>query len=207
MKLLPPLLLLPALAPAVSTRRHPPAGEPAPTAEPDWRDALGRARAHTQDDDTPEPLPDGKAPVADAAPAFMPGPLPSPTPSEAPVAPGGEARSPVGAEPASPTVARMAAGLRQLAEPAPLAPSLARTWQVELPATAPGWQLQIAQAHPQAPLALELRVPPALALQAQQQLGDLDRRLRDAGHELVRSRLRAGSRPGDRRRPVDEVGP
>jgi hypothetical protein len=59
----------------------------------------------------------------------------------------------------------------------------------------------------QAPLNLELRVPPVAQLQARQQLGDLDRRLREAGHDVLRTRLRDAARTDKRSRPVDEVGP
>jgi hypothetical protein len=104
--------------------------------------------------------------------------------------------------PQTPAAQRVEA-LRQLGEPDPLA----RVWQVELPAAGPAWQLRVEQAQPQAPLNLELRVPPVAQLQARQQLGDLDRRLREAGHDVLRTRLRDAARTDKRSRPVDEVGP
>ena len=155
-----------------------------------------------QDDSPREGEPDAAAPAVDTGPAFAPlaPALAMPEPS----AP----REPVGqVAPASATAVRMAEAARQVAAPASTAADGARLWQIDLPGAAPGWQLQITQAQPQAPLALELRVPAVMALTAQQQLADLDRRLRDGGHELLRSRLRAGARPTDRHRPVDEVGP
>jgi len=108
---------------------------------------------------------------------------------------------------ATPTMERLAA-MRQLGEPRPLANPEARIWQVELPAAAgPAWQLHVEQAQPLAPLNLELRVPQVAQSQARQQLGELDKRLRDAGHDVLRSRLRDGARTDKRRRPVDEVEP
>lgn len=222
MKLLPPLFTPPTAAlasgldaaPAAVQKARSRAGDDTPAAARDWRQAYGRAQAPAPQDpedraeEGAEEGFEGGAEEGAAPRPFMPMPLwLAPTPAAAaPQAPPAPltARSP---EPVSPTAARVAEAARQVAEPPRLAPATARVWQLELPAAAPGWQLHIEQAQPQAPLSLELRVPPVMALQARQQLADLDRRLRDAGHELVRSRLRTGSRPGDRRRPVDEVGP
>ncbi|HEY8878602.1 MAG TPA: hypothetical protein VIN03_13630 [Roseateles sp.] len=111
--------------------------------------------------------------------AWAPLPLPAEFPAEL-----SEAR-PAPSTLASPAAARIEA-LLQRGEPAPVA----RVWQVELPGAGPAWQLQVQQAQPQAPLNLELRVPPVAQSQARQQLGDLDKRLRDAGHDVLRSRLR-----------------
>lgn len=125
------------------------------------------------------------------------------TPPEAPPTPAA-AR----AEPASPTAARMAEAARQVADPAPAAGAGPRSWEVMLPGAAPGWQLHIEQLQPHAPLALALQVPPVMAAHARHQLADLDRRLRDAGHDTLRSRLRQGH--PERRHAVDdvdEVGP
>jgi hypothetical protein len=88
--------------------------------------------------------------------------------------------------PATPAVARMQA-LLQFGEPAPAA----RVWQVELPALGPAWQLRVEQAQPLAPLNLALQVPPVAQSQARQQLGDLDRRLREAGHDVLRPQVRS----------------
>jgi hypothetical protein len=102
--------------------------------------------------------------------------------------------------PETPTAERV----RQLAGPAAEAQPIPRSWQVELPAAGPAWRLQVEQAQPQAPLNLELRVPPVAQSQARQQLADLDRRLRETGHDVLRTRLRTDDR---RQMPVDEVQP
>ncbi|MGM9482132.1 hypothetical protein ACS5PN_13170 [Roseateles sp. NT4] len=107
--------------------------------------------------------------------------------------------------PLSPTALRVIEAVQQVAEPAPASTPLARVWQVELPSTGPAWQLRVEQAQPQAPLQLELRVPPVVQAQARQQLTDLDKRLRDAGHEVLRLRLKQASRSGKSRGPLDEV--
>lgn len=226
MKLLPPLFTPPTAAlasgldaaPASVQKARSRAGDDTPAAARDWRQAYGRAQAPAPqgpEDRAEEGAEEGFEGGAEegAAPRpFMPMPLwlvptPAAAAPQAPPAPV-TARSP---EPVSPTAARVAEAARQVAEPPRLAPATARVWQLELPAAAPGWQLHIEQAQPQAPLSLELRVPPVMALQARQQLADLDRRLRDAGHDLMRSRLRAGQRanelPSDRDGPVDEVAP
>lgn len=107
--------------------------------------------------------------------------------------------APASMAPLTPTVTaqRMDALLTQ----APVTPS--RVWQVELPAAQPGWQLRVEQLQPQAPLRLDLSVPLALQPQARRQLAELDKRLREAGHEVQGTRLS----DSPRRRPqrVDEV--
>lgn len=97
------------------------------------------------------------------------------------------------------TVQRVEALLVQ----APVAPP--RVWQVELPAAGPGWQLRVEQAQPQAPLLLDLRVPAVLQTQARRALADLDKRLRDTGHDVLSSRLQG--QPLVRPYRVDEVQP
>lgn len=205
---LTPLFLLRTLVP---TSPHPLQPDTA-AAEPAWRQAYGRhsatpsatpsAASSTSSRDERRMSDDGTLPSpADATPlwaALAPVPWYGALPDAPPSPPAARI------EPASPTVARMAEAARRIAEPVPTAGATLRIWQVELPGAAPGWQLHIEQQQPQAPLALELRVPPVVAAHAQQQLADLDRRLRDAGHELLRSRLRQGGR-AERRRPVDEV--
>lgn len=136
----------------------------------------------------------GPLPRADDSPAPQAPPMPLPLAGDA--KPEVAESRPAPPAPASPTTERIEA-LRQLNEPAPVA----RVWQVELPGAGPAWQLQVQQAQPQAPLNLELRVPPVAQSQARQQLGDLDKRLRDAGHDVLRSRLRDSRRRG----PVEGV--
>lgn len=172
---------------------------PLNAARPDTRAARDHTREDASQDDADTDnttLP--AALEAPAAPLLTPAPWALPRQHSA--TPPGAVR---GAEPPSATAARLAEAAQQIGTPPAAAAALTQTWQVELPACAPGWQLHIEQARPQAPLALELRVPPVLAAAAQQQLADLDRRLRDAGHELLRSRLRHASREAPRRRPVD----
>lgn len=182
----PFLLTLP-----VPPQRPTPGGQPLtpPDAtEPDWRSAYLRWRG--DEEEPPTPLPEPPPPMLQALAA--PAPRDEPAPDVA--APR--------ALPAMPTpAAERVDALRQLAEPGPLA----RVWQVELPAAGPAWQLRVEQVQPQAPLVLELRVPPAAQPQARQQLADLDRRLREAGHDILRPRVRAAA--DKRQRPVDEVGP
>lgn len=153
---------------------------PAPgLAEHDWRGAYQRVR-------TQEPLP------PDASLALLPaGPRADASPM--PDAP------PAAALPPTPTVQRIEALLAQDA----LAPQ--RVWQVELPAAGAGWQLRVEQAQPQAPLLLDLRVPAVLQTQARRQLADLDKRLRDTGHDVLASRLQPAVTGLLRR--VDEVQP
>ncbi|MDR7333394.1 hypothetical protein [Roseateles asaccharophilus] len=95
------------------------------------------------------------------------------------------------------TVQRIEALLSQQ----PLPPS--RVWQVELSAAQPGWQLRVEQLQPQAPLRLDLSVPAALQPQARRQLAELDKRLREAGHDVLGVRLHDS--PRVRRQRVDEV--
>lgn len=203
--------------------------------EPDWRSAYQRLRGEEQPpvDEQAMPLPTLTVPrrwtepepeAAEARPSAAPrglgesprraaalapraddSPLPqaalAPLPLPADAKPELSEARPAPSTLASPAAARIEA-LLQRGEPAPVA----RVWQVELPGAAgPAWQLQVQQAQPQAPLNLELRVPPVAQSQARQQLGDLDKRLRDAGHDVLRSRLR-GARAPSRRWPVDEVG-
>lgn len=155
--------------------------------EPDWRNAYQRLRE--EDPAQPEePLP--------VLPALAP--APRETAPEMPV---------TSAATATPTIERIEA-IRQIAEANPTAPPVAQSWQVELPAAAagPAWKLHVEQAQPQAPLSLKLRVPPVAQSQARQQLSDLDKRLRDAGHDVLRARVREAGN-GQRFRPVDEVEP
>lgn len=153
--------------------------------EPDWRSAYQRLRE--------------QQPAEPEAPAAMPA-LPAAPVRDAPAEP-----ATTGGVSPTPTVERIAAA-RQIAEAQPAATEPARSWKVELPAAAgPAWRLHIEQAQPLAPLHLELHVPPVAQTQARQQLGDLDKRLRDAGHEVLRSRLRQTTRADRRDRPIDEV--
>lgn len=194
-KLPPPLLPLPAML--LRTRAAAAQGESAPppvaardTGEPDWRSAYQRLREQASTEPAP-PLP---PPPLWALPARAPG---EPAPEVAAVR----------AAPASPTVDRLEA-VRQLDPALPSATPLARAWQVELPAAGgTAWRLQVEQAQPLAPLHLELRVPPLAQTQARQQLGELDKRLREAGHDVLRSRLGEAARPGRRQRPVEGVEP
>lgn len=193
MKLLP--IMLPSVAmplrarPAMATPQalppqdaHREAGD-----ESDWRNAYLRLRE--QDPSEPEPV----LPIVPPMPRAPRDLAPEMT----------EVRGVA----ATPTTERLAA-MRQLGEPRPLASPESRLWQVELPAAVgPAWQLHVEQAQPLAPLNLELRVPQVAQSQARQQLGELDKRLRDAGHDVLRSRLRDGARTDKRRRPVDEVEP
>lgn len=203
---LPPLPL--PLSTASPLQRLAQPGQPAPphadAVEPDWRHAYQRSRdagtptqaeAQTQTGSETES-------ETERAPEPLPEPLPllqalTPPPPREAVPVVAEVRSAV---PQTPAAQRVEA-LRQLGEPG----ALARVWQVELPAAGPAWQLRVEQAQPQAPLSLELRVPPVAQLQARQQLGDLDKRLRDAGHDVLHPRLRDTSRGARRSRPVDEV--
>lgn len=177
------------------------AGEQRPAAdarggagELDWQSAWQRVRAQDEQEQQDE------SPEAQAQ-ATLP-PMPALVPREQPP----EATPVRAVGPATPTTERLAA-LQPLAEAGPAAVPVARVWQVELPAAVagPAWQLCVEQAQPLAPLSLELRVPPVAQLQARQQLGDLDKRLRDAGHDVLRPRLRDTSRSARRSRPVDEV--
>lgn len=196
---LTPLLLVPGLTLLSLQRARLPSGDAHAPTEPGWQQAYRRVAGRTEDG-AAEPETDAPAPEPLAV--WQP-PATTPRPADAPAraAPAGRV------DPPTATAVRMAEAVRQVASPDAAAPPAARLWEVHLPGTAPGWQLQISQAQPQAPLALELRVPPVMAAQAQQQLADLDRRLRDGGHELLRSRLRPGTRASDRRRPGDEVEP
>jgi hypothetical protein len=108
---------------------------------------------------------------------------------------------PPAAVPSAPSVTaqRVAAQLAQV----PVPPS--RVWQVELPAAQPGWQLRVEQLQPQAPLRLDLSVPLALQPHARRQLAELDKRLREAGHDVLGARL--GDAPRMRQQRVDEVQP
>lgn len=151
-------------------------------AEQDWRGAYQRLQTQA-----PEP----KAP--DAPLPLQPVAARSEAPAPAPDLP------PAAALPPTPTVQRVEALLAQ----APMAPQ--RVWQVELPSAGAGWQLRVEQAQPQAPLLLELRVPAVLQPQARRQLADLDKRLRDTGHDVLSSRLQPAV--AGRLRRVDEVQP
>lgn len=231
---MPSLNLRPGALPSASTSALvPPRDDARHDAMPAWTQAFGRARAqapapsatakeNAKDSakDSAKAKPEGRSPSAQDAPRdeapreheawSSPAPLAAWQPPRdglpcADTAPALNAAA--GAEPVSPTAARMAEAARQVAEPAPLTPDTTRLWQVALPGVqpgAPGWQLQITQAQNLAPLVLDLRVPPAQALQARQQLADLDRRLRDAGHDLLRTRLRRVAHDDDAPR-VDEV--
>lgn len=183
--------LLPPLSFAASA---PPEAE-LPPAEPggllDWEQAWQRLQERAE---PAEPPPFGAPlPLPPALP-LRPD-LPPPTPTV------------VGAidAMATATVQRLQAAA-PLAEAAAAVPAAGQVWQVELPGAAgPGWQLRIEQARPQAPLQLELRVPLPLQMQARQQLGELDRRLREAGHDTLRARC--SDRPGAPRRtgPLEET--
>ena len=192
MKLLPfplPLVTMPLRArPAMATSQ----AAPLPPShrdtgdEPDWRSAYLRLR---------EQAPSEPEPVLPVLPRM----------ARAPRESGPEAMEVRGVT-ATPTTERLEV-MRLLAEPNPSEIPAARVWQVELPAAAgPVWQLHVEQAQPLAPLNLELRVPQVAQTQARQQLSDLDKRLRDAGHDVLRLRLRDGARTDKKRRPVDEVG-
>ncbi len=211
----------PAQAPEPMPSRHD-AG-----AEPDWRHAYLRLRdeqaAPAGEASAPVRSP---LPVADIEPAGPPAPPVSRTERQPtrprlqqaadapdhfePLLPATTlmATAPVVPEAATvqvttltPTAERIAAAAREVGAPAPALPAAARVWQVELPSSGSSWQLRVEQAQPQAPLKLELHVPAVLQTQARQQLGDLDKRLRDAGHDVLRSRLRTGKKRG----PVDGV--
>ncbi|RZL98173.1 MAG: hypothetical protein EOP73_23315 [Variovorax sp.] len=219
MKLLPvPLLLATALAPrerGMTTLQAQVSADAQPV-EPDagadagaldWQSAWQRVRAQDeeaqqeqQDHEPPGDQPQVAAPLGPLVP-FVP-----PAPARLPPEPPAEGAPVRALAPATPTTERMAA-LQQLAETHPATGPLARVWQVELPAAVagPAWQLRVEQAQPLAPLGLELRVPSVAQLQARQQLSDLDKRLRDAGHDVLRPRLRDTSRSARRSRPVDEV--
>lgn len=184
---------LPTSPPPLRTRASTALSETAPlpvdardSAEPDWRQAYQRLRE--QQPAEPEP------------------PLPLLALVAAPREPMPETTA-VGGVPETPTVQRLQT-VRRLAEPGMPAAPFAQAWQVELPAAGgAAWRLQVEQAQPLAPLHLELRVSPAAQAQARQQLGDLDKRLRDAGHEVLRSRLRDATRASRQQRPVDGVEP
>lgn len=208
---LPPLSLASTRVPAAPE----PAGQPPePMQRPpasrerddarQWHSAYERLLA----EDAPEGRPAADfldAPEAPALPLLPPPPVLPVRPEMAPPAP------PSGLAPASATAQRLAA---QAA--APLAgaslPSgggdVLRVWQVELPAVGPGpgWQLHVEQARPLAPLVLDLRVPAAAQLPARHQLAELDRRLREAGHDTLAARCSDRAGPGARR-PVDKVRP
>jgi hypothetical protein len=181
------------LPPLSFTASAPPEAEPAPAAcegLEDWQQAWRRLHELPEPAEPAEPLS-----LATPLPPLRPDvPLPPPSVVGA-----------VGAVEATATVSRLQAAA-PLAEAAAARPADGQVWQVELPgAVGPAWQLRIEQARPQAALQLELRVPLPLQLQARQQLGELDRRLREAGHDTLRARL--SDRPGAPRRtgPLDET--
>lgn len=151
-------------------------------AEQDWRGAYRRLQVLAE-------LPAPDAPLLPLQPVAVRSEAPSPAPGQRAAA----------ALPPTPTVQRVEALLAQ----APMAPQ--RVWQVELPSAGAGWQLRVEQAQPQAPLLLELRVPAVLQPQARRQLADLDKRLRDTGHDVLSSRLQPAV--AGRLRRVDEVQP
>jgi hypothetical protein len=181
-----PLRARPAMAASEATPRPVSPREPGDQLDPsDWRDAYLRQR---------ERDPSEREPVLPVLPTL----------ARATHEPAPEAMAVRSVAP-TPTSERLAV-MRLLAEPNPSASPVARSWQVELPAAGPGWQLHVEQAQPQAPLNLELRVPQVAQAQARQQLSDLDKRLREAGHDVLRPRVR-DARPSKRSRPVDEVEP
>lgn len=196
-----PLPLVPGFALLSTLRARQPQAAPHSTTEPSWQQAYRRVSARP-DEALARPETDAPAPPPELLNTVLP-PRPLQPAIEAPAPREATGR----VEPGSATAVRMVEAARAVATPPATSALAPRLWQIELPGSAAGWQLQIHQAQPQAPLALALQVPPVMALQAQQQLADLDRRLREGGHELLRSRLRTAARPGDRRRPVDEVGP
>jgi hypothetical protein len=187
---LPPLPLLLSMALPLQRLALPaqPQGPNLDAIEPDWRSAYQRwGGAGTPADDAQAETGEAPLQALPEPPPWLLQALTPPVPRDtvADVAP---VRAAV---PQTPAAQRVEA-LRQLGEPDPLARV---------------WQLRVEQAQPQAPLNLELRVPPVAQLQARQQLGDLDRRLREAGHDVLRTRLRDAARTDKRSRPVDEVGP
>jgi hypothetical protein len=191
---LPPLPLLLSMALPLQRLALPaqPQGPNLDAIEPDWRSAYQRwGGAGTPADDAQAETGEAPLQAMPEPPPWLLQALTPPVPRDtvADVAP---VRAAV---PQTPAAQRVEA-LRQLGEPDPLA----RVWQVELPAAGPAWQLRVEQAQPQAPLNLELRVPPVAQLQARQQLGDLDRRLREAGHDVLRTRLRDAARTDKRSR-------
>lgn len=169
--------LLRQAQPGAAFDETPPA---AGTTEQDWRGAYLRTQAQE-----PQPEP----PLLPVGPRGDAPRLPAPPP-DVPAA---------AALPPTPTVQRVQALLAQT----PAAPQ--RVWQVELPSAGAGWQLRVEQAQPQAPLLLDLRVPAVLQPQARRQLADLDKRLRDTGHDVLSSRLQPAV--AGRLRRVDEVQP
>lgn len=198
---------LPHPLPAEASEQRQPRADDGATAAPatplgaDWLAAYLRLRG----DDAPP-----REPTAEPLPLWAAA-LPRPAVPAAPPRP-----EPAGLAPATPTAQRLDA-VRRLAEPAPVAVPAARVWQVELPGAVaatdpvtgsePGWQLRIEQAQPLAPLSLTLQVPAQAQPLARQQLADLDRRLRLAGHDILRPGCEGGTPRAPATRRVDEVGP
>jgi len=175
------------------------------SAEPDWRHAYLRLREEEA------PVAPGVLPAPGRPPVPAQRreqeetrrdvePMPS-TPSLLTPMPGRPEAAPLAAVSPTATAERVIEAVRQIGEAAPAPIPAARVWQLELPAVGQAWQLHVEQAQPQAPLNVELRVPPVAQTQARQQLGDLDKRLREAGHDVLRSRLRTDRKRG----PVDGV--
>lgn len=212
-----PISTLSPNAGAVATAVHAPwgvhqQGEAKPNDSTfDWLDAYQRlhaeelSEAQALDTAATEPPPLPALPVQPAhwqpllhAPVPMPG---NPSTTEA---------TPLrGVEAPSVTAARLVVAAHQIAEPALPSTPPPRVWQVELPSTGTTWHLRIEQPQAQAPLALDLLVPRVMQTQAQQRLFDLDRRLRETGHDVAKSRARAdgrsGLRPDKALWPLDEV--
>lgn len=162
----------------------------------DWRSAYLRVQSQQQEQSQQEGMPQEPPP----APLQLGDPLRQPLPFQpVPVL----APQPVRIAPLAPTLTaqRVDTLLAQDLAPAPVPAS--RVWQVELPSLQPGWQLRVEQLQPQAPLRLDLCVPAVLQTQARRQLADLDKRLRDAGHDVLGTRLHDGPRVRTQR--VDEV--
>lgn len=159
---------------------------PSRTDEFDWRSAYQRVQSRQQQsprEDLPqEPPPAPQQPVDPLLQpqAFQTAPLREP--------------QPLRVAPPAPTVTAQRVDALLAQDPAPVATPTARIWQVELPALQPGWQLRVEQLQPQAPLRLDLSVPAVLQTQARRQLADLDKRLRDAGHDVLGTRLNEGPR-------------
>jgi hypothetical protein len=143
-----------------------------------------------------DPAPPSRVGQAPQEPLLPAEPPPSPLPFVLQL-PSDAAPAPMA--PLTPTVT--AQRVDALLAQAPAAPS--RVWRVELPAAQPGWQLRVEQLQPQAPLRLDLSVPLALQPQARRQLAELDKRLREAGHEVHGTRL--SDSPRLRPQRVDEV--
>lgn len=159
---------------------------PSRTDEFDWRSAYQRVQSGQQEsprEDLPQETPPPPQQLVD--PLLQPLPLQAAPLRELPPQP---------VALLAPTLTAQRVGALLAQDPAPIATPASRVWQVELPALQPGWQLRVEQLQPQAPLRLDLCVPAVLQTQARRQLADLDKRLRDAGHDVLGTRLNEGPR-------------